>query len=416
MISVLINAYACGPDMGSEPGVGWKWVVYLARHCEVYVITEGEFKDNIEKALELLPQKERIHFFYLPVSDKIRKMCWNQGDWRFYRHYRIWQKKALEVAYRIMQEHTIDIVHQLNMIGFREPGYLWKIDDRPFIWGPIGGMNMFPESYLVKAGLRRTFLVKLKNRINTYQIRHHGRVKKALRRADGLISAIPEAREGIKTYHGRDSYLISETGCEVKGDMPDRSRDKKEDAFHILWVGRFLYSKQLELALYSIAEVKHLPGLKFHIIGDGSRREYYKNIARRLHLDDVCVWHGKIPNQEVHRQMRQSHLFFFTSVSEATSTVVLEALENHLPVLCFNTCGFGAVVDGSVGEKIELSDPACSVVEFGRKIEYLYYHREEMEWKSGNCHRKVVALSWEEKANQVLAIYKSALVKYGKDA
>lgn len=31
---------------------------------------------------------------YSPVSEEIRKMCWNQGDWRFYKYYRQWQWKT----------------------------------------------------------------------------------------------------------------------------------------------------------------------------------------------------------------------------------------------------------------------------------------------------------------------------------
>ena len=65
-----------------------------------------------------------MHFYYNPVSEEIRRMCWNQGDWRFYFHYNKWQQKTLAIAKQIIKEQNIDIVHQLNMIGFREPGYL----------------------------------------------------------------------------------------------------------------------------------------------------------------------------------------------------------------------------------------------------------------------------------------------------
>ena len=67
-------------------------------------------------------------------------MCWNQGDWRFYKYYKEWQWKTYVIAKEIIQQHHIDIVHQLNMIGFREPGYLWKLGI-PYLWGPIGGSN-----------------------------------------------------------------------------------------------------------------------------------------------------------------------------------------------------------------------------------------------------------------------------------
>ena len=30
MLNILVNAYACSPNMGSEPGMAWNWCVNLA--------------------------------------------------------------------------------------------------------------------------------------------------------------------------------------------------------------------------------------------------------------------------------------------------------------------------------------------------------------------------------------------------
>ena len=38
-LRVLISAYACEPDKGSEPEVGWKWALHLARFHDVCVLT-----------------------------------------------------------------------------------------------------------------------------------------------------------------------------------------------------------------------------------------------------------------------------------------------------------------------------------------------------------------------------------------
>ena len=65
MMQVLINAYAVNPDWGSEPGMGWNWVIHLAQHCRVHVITEGEWQENIERELVRLPQAGNIVFHYL---------------------------------------------------------------------------------------------------------------------------------------------------------------------------------------------------------------------------------------------------------------------------------------------------------------------------------------------------------------
>lgn len=216
MLSILINAYACSPNMGSEPGMAWNWCVNLANHCELYIITEGEFRDNIERVLPTLPQGKNMHFYYNPVSDKVRRMCWNQGDWRFYRHYRKWQLRTLEIAREIISEHHIDIVHQLNMIGFREPGYLWKIEDKPFVWGPIGGMELVPVAYLKGAGLKTILKNRIKNAINVWQMRHQPRVLKAINRADMLVAATGGAYRVLRDYHHKEHVmLINETGCYI---------------------------------------------------------------------------------------------------------------------------------------------------------------------------------------------------------
>ena len=50
MINVLLNAYAVAPNWGSEQGLGWNWVINLAKYCNVYVITEGEWQKEIMSA------------------------------------------------------------------------------------------------------------------------------------------------------------------------------------------------------------------------------------------------------------------------------------------------------------------------------------------------------------------------------
>ena len=56
-INVLINAYAVSPIWGSEPGVGWNWIINLSKDCNLFIITEGEWRAEIENAVKTLPQK-----------------------------------------------------------------------------------------------------------------------------------------------------------------------------------------------------------------------------------------------------------------------------------------------------------------------------------------------------------------------
>ena len=408
MLKILINAYACSPNMGSEPGMAWNWCVHLAKHCELHIITEGEFRQTIESVVPTLPQAKNMHFYYNTVSDEIRTMCWNQGDWRFYKHYRAWQYKTYEMALSIMQTTNIDIVHQLNMIGFREPGYLWMIADKPFVWGPVGGLKQFPINYLVGAGLKMRLFIMLKNYINIFQLKYDIRVNKALKRANVLVSSIPDSYRAIKKYKAIDSITIPETGCYLSDYISTERFDN--DEFHVLWVGKFDFRKQLLIAINAIAATGNKK-IIFDVYGKGNIQQ--ENEAQKhvidLGLENQIIWHGNQSNEKIMIAMQSSQLFFFTSVSEDTSTVVLEAITNCLPVLCFDACGFGAVIDEKVGVKIPLSNPQQSVNHFAEKIEYLYNNRQVLKQMSENCTVRQHELSWDSKAEQMLALYEKAM-------
>lgn len=408
MLSILINAYACSPNMGSEPGMAWNWCLNLAKYCELHIITEGEFRDNIEAVLPTLPQEKNMHFYYNPVSEEIRKMCWNQGDWRFYKYYREWQWKTYTMAKEIIKQHHIDIVHQLNMIGFREPGYLWKIEDKPFVWGPIGGLKQFPSNYLEGAGIKMKLFNRIKNIINIYQIKHDKRVNQALKKAELLISSIPDSYNAIKKYKGLNSTIIPETGCFIDDNTIKQNRTNRADEdFRLLWVGKFDFRKQLNIALTAIAKLKDKSNIKLIICGSGSddHISYYKQMAVNLGIEDNVVWKGNIENSKVKEEMHKSDIFFFTSVSEDTSTVVLEAVSCGLPVLCFDTCGMGYVINESVGQKVPLTNPRQSADDFAEKINYLYNNREYLQKLSDGCKQRQKELSWDNKAKQMVELY-----------
>ena len=177
MLNILIDAYAIAPNWGSEQGMGWNWITALAHYCECFVVTECEYKIYIDSWMankENALLAKNIHFFWNPIdnndmeSKSIRKMCWNQGDWRFYKYYKKWQKKTADIARSICKKEKIDILHQLNMIGFREPGYLWQVSKEtgiPFVWGPTDSKDEFPLQYTEGAGLKTKIFLWLKGKL-----------------------------------------------------------------------------------------------------------------------------------------------------------------------------------------------------------------------------------------------------------
>lgn len=391
--------------MGSEPGMAWNWCVNLAKHCELHIITEGEFQNKIDAVLPSLPQGKNMHFYYNPVTEEIRKMCWNQGDWRFYKYYKEWQWKTYLIAKDICKQTHIDILHQLNMIGFREPGYLWKIPNIPFIWGPVDAKESFPIAYLEGASLKTKMFIQLKNAITKWQLRYAKRVHLTAKRASYVVSASSNSQYAFKKYFNIDSPLLNETGCYIQEhQIIDKS---SKDSFDILWVGKLDFRKQLGLAIRSIAATQN-PHIKLHIVGGGDKTSY-QDLVRKLGIENRCIWYGAISHENVQRIMQNSDVFFFTSVAEGTPHVVLEAIGNNLPVICFNTCGQGDSIDERVGRKIELSNPNIAINEFAQLLNKLDNNRNLLKEMSENCKARQQELSWDSKALQMVELYKEAL-------
>lgn len=411
MINVLINAYAISPNWGSEPGLGWNWIINLAKYCNLYVITEGEWRQEIEKAIANLPQKDNIHLYYNPLPPKIRDMCRNQGDWRFYKYYRKWQEKTLEIAKEIISKNHIDIIHQLNMIGFREPGSLWKIKNIPFVWGPVGAYGWTTLKYLNGQPLKIKIKAFVKNIINSVQGKYYPLSNKAMRRASYVIAANSNVYKYIKKNHRKDVVLLNETGCyEKKNPMMNQNRDSKK--FDILWVGKFDYRKQLELAVRTLTFlVPKYPFIKLKIVGDINNETFERltHLSKKLGIDKNIEWIGQIPNKEVHLLMQESDVFLFTSIDEGTPHVVLEAIQNNLPVVCFDTCGQGDVVNDSIGIKIPLSTFSKSPLEFSHAISNLIEDRDSLLQLKQNCYLRQKELSWDSKIKAVLKIYADLL-------
>lgn len=410
-MKVIVSAYACGPKWGSEIGMGWNWVINLAQHCELTVITEVGFKEDIEEVLPTLKLKCPPIFHYVDVGNKGRKLFWKQGSFSFYRHYKIWQQNAYVLAETLIKNNHYDLIHQLNMIGYREPGYLWQNNEIPKVWGPIGGFTLMPWKFLKVLGVKNAIFYGLKNVYNILQMNYFVRVKKAVSNFDTLISATEEARLNMYRLYGKNSTVINETGSKDEEVTPEIKNNQK---VKIMWCGVINGGKALPIALKSLARISDKSNFEFHILGDGPDKNYCFELAKKLEINDQCVWFGRVPNSEVLKHMKNADLFLFTSLVEGTPHVVLESIASGLPVICHDSCGHGAVINDTCGRKIPIVSPEFSCDSFSREIEMLINDSSKIEILSKGAILRSKELRWENKALQMVGIYRQTILESNK--
>lgn len=394
-LNVLINAYAVSPAKGSEPGMGWNWIINISKTCNIIVITESEFKDKIEFSLKSNDFGKNIKVHYIGVSEKVRKMCWNQGDWRFYFYYRIWQKKAYKKALEIIHDEKIDLIHQLNMIGYREPGLMWKIDHIPVVWGPVGGFGKIPMAFVKTFKTKDAIHQLFKNLINKYQV-YLPYISKAINNFNAIIACNSDAQKALSLFRNDNVNIINEAGTFIEQDLNSEKWDNPQ--LKIIWIGRNIPSKSLDIAIEVMQLLKDF-NIQLQIVGVNGESKEFPNI----------IYKPWIPHQEVQQILSESHLLLFTSLYEATGTVVLESISKGIPVLCHNTCGQGDVIDNTCGVKIELLDRNYSVISFKNEIINLFHDRAKLESLSKGALQKAKVLTWELNTEKLIKVYKNLI-------
>jgi glycosyltransferase involved in cell wall biosynthesis len=342
-MKLLVSAYACEPNKGSEPGVGWNWTqALLRRGYEVHVITRSNNRPAIENALIGEKLAPAVSYYDLP--------CWARG-WKYwpggiYLYYLLWQIGAYRLAKRLHLTERFDRVHHATFASFRQPSFMGGLGI-PFIFGPVGGGEAMPAAF--HKGI--SFV---------------GRVAEASRDLGNALIAF----DPFMLHTFSRAHTIACTTDETVGRIPRQFRAKcmvqlaigineaeiattcapRPSAPQFLFIGRLLYWKGLHLLLRAMAAVRQsVPNARLKIIGDGNDRAWLESVARDAGVVDLVEWISATPHDEIWREYRESLAFVFPSLHDSGGMVVLEALAAGLPVICLDLGGPGAIVTSSCG-------------------------------------------------------------------
>lgn len=412
---VLINAFACSPYRGSECAVGWNIPKELARHHEVTVIC-GDLKKARPNWHDLADYGfGRIPFAVAYVAPTgaislLERLHRLPGLWfLYYVAYNLWQRRAYRKARELQSVRMFDVVHQLNMIGYREPGYLWKLD-APFVWGPIGGAPNEPwafRSLLTPTGRIKT---GLRTVLNEVQKRLSFRARRAAKRARKLWAVTAADEEMIRDIWGCACSRCVETGL----TLPDKAMPVHHlasgEVLRIVWSGVHTSRKALPVLLHALAK---LPQGSVHvdILGEGPETESWKRLALTLQVDNVLSWRGHVPHDKALQIMMSCQVLVFPSLKEGTPHVVAEALSLGLPVVCHDACGMGTLVTETCGIKIPLKDSETSIAGFADALRRLLVHSELVEKLSRGALARAQELTWAAKASEISCGYGDVVEK-----
>ena len=407
-IKVLLSAYAVKPGSGSEPGVGWNFFKELSMipTLDVYLITEIEFKSSILKESKKLGVKIE-NIFFQDIGDKARAMCWNQGDWRFYFYYRKWQLKIKERVIELNNQHSFDIIHHLNMIGFREPGFLNEVPNTKFVLGPLGGFKNAKISFLYEMyGFKVALLEFLKSILNFLNL-FFPRISRTIKSADQLFSAYPEGAQDLRSRLGVDCQVFPESGAQpIDPQSTVRPEIKALQPF-FLFIAKNVPRKGLKLAIESFKQSGVQKSHQLLILGEdvlGDIPNYYKEKN-----DENILYLGHVTRNKVLELIKQSKALLCTSLHEGTPHSVVETLTYGGEVICFENFGHGFVGKGYARFISSNQDYKSCVSDFAKEILNVSQHGIDYDQRQNRSKNFLKDNSWPKKAEILCKIYKNLI-------
>jgi len=410
-LRVLLLAAACTPYKSSESGLGWHRALGAAQFFDTWVICGHWDQADIQQYLRENGEIPSLHFCFV-------KRWWLEdllmvGQPLYEIHYlahNLWHRRAFRLAASLQRELNFALVHQVSRTGFREPGYLWKLE-APFIWGPVGGTQNYPWRFLLSVGILGALVEGTRSLVNWFQFRYSPRVLKAIKKARILIAANSKIKNDFERVHKvKSAITLLEIGVErIKNGL---SRGQEQSGqLRILWSGKFKYHKALHLLLQALTHMPSDISYELRILGEGPLKRRWQRMAQRLGIDAHCRWLGWLPYGEAIHQFDEADVLVFTSLRDTTGTVVLEALSRGVPIICLDHQGAGEVITPQCGIKIAVTTPEEVIVKLRQTIISLAKDRAKLQALSLGALERASQYLWSHSGQQMAKIYYAALHK-----
>ncbi len=365
-MKVLVSAYACEPNKGSEPGVGWNIASAISQDHEVWVLTTATHRRGIEAEL-MTGVAAQLHWIYLDPFDWVYD--WETGgkgiQWDVHLHHYLWQIAAYFKIKTLHQTIGFDLVHHATYGRYSAPSFLSFLPI-PFVWGPVGGGESAPVSFW------KDFNLKAK----LYEfLRQAARISGELdpfvhltaRKSAIALACTPETAKRLKALGvKRLEWVSGQTGitaaelAQFEQLKVQFSNSSSNQSVRFLSLGRLIHWKGFHLGIRGFIEAD-LPNAEYWIGGTGAEEARLKELVQRSGWGDRIKFLGPLSRIDALQVMAQCDVLVHPSLHDFSPTVCLEAMAAGLPVICLDLGGPSRQITDETGIRVPAVNPTKAV-------------------------------------------------------
>lgn len=392
MRTILVSAYSCEPLKGSEPAVGWNWVLQLAKRNRVHVITRANNQEVIEQHLPM-EVANNLLFHYYDTPNFIKRLKVKAKGLYFYNF--CWQIGIVRVAKCIMRQEPVDYTIHLTFGSMWMPTFLPLLKTK-FIWGPIGGGECVPFSFINVLPLKQKVLQLFRYVLNLTTIINPLILLPACR-AKSILARTPNTKAILPFFCQGKTKVLLETAME-ESVFQRRKTNYDTDYVKMIVSARFISIKNIPTVIRSLKYISSSKPWQLTLLGSGPDH----GLILRTIKSEGCGEHIKIiptlPREEALELILNSDIFLFPSLKEGGTWALMEAMAMGLPVICLNWAGMAVETTPDTALQIPISSPKIMEREMGMAISTLI-NNSSLRKELGQCaHQRIKeTFNWEAK-------------------
>jgi glycosyltransferase involved in cell wall biosynthesis len=403
-MKILLSAYACEPHKGSEPAVGWNWMLALIQqgHC-VSVITRGNNRAAIEA--HVAARSLQVNPIYYDLPRWCRR--WKHWPGGLYLYYLLWQIGAYRHAKQKHRVSPFDVVHHITFVTFRQPSFMGGLGI-PFIFGPVGGGETSPRG--LRAGLNLSGRIQETLRdILIGVTKYDPLMKRTFSTASLIACTTGETLQQIPQCFHHKCMVLPAIGIDSPKEQSVQSPSSHFPTF--LFIGRLLHWKGLHLVLRAMPDVlRHIPSARLKIIGEGRDARWLRRVAEECGVSGHVDWIPHLPHHEISTAYQGHVAFVFPSLHDSGALVVLESLSARLPVICLGLGGPGIFVDSTCGIVIDTAGQPEESIQRSLTSAMIALAQQPSvrDTLAANCVTRARNFSWHQAAQQLYSAFNTA--------
>lgn len=401
-----MSAYACQPNQGSEPGVGWNWAGQMSRWHDVWVLTRANNRAVIENAPRAAGQGQ-AHWVYYDLPRWAR--WWKKGARGIQAYYWLWQLAVSHVGARLHRQIGFDLLHHVTFGKYWVPSYLSFLPVKAIL-GPLGGGESTPRA-LAGAFSRRGRWFERKRDLVRSLAGWDPMLRASLRRAGLVAATTEESRQTLQRLGA--TRLVVEAQCGMTEEQLEffgRFPLRRERPFRLVSIGRLLHWKGFHWGLEAFARFHRVcPESEYWVVNNGPEAGDLKQLAAELGIADRVMFWGRLPAPaDVYEKLAQADVLVHPAAHEAFGNVCLEALAAGRPVICLDAGGPGLQVTEECGFKAPVASQEQVLAALADAMEKLY-RNPEMRGRMGVAARERARahFHWARKGERMNALYEA---------